>query len=305
MAEQTVSDVDLRAITARRYFPSPAAWEDEVLYFLMLDRFSDGRETGYLGNDGILVTNGATPPFQVADAGNAPRDGWVQSGQRFCGGSLLGLAGKIGYLERLGVSAIWISPIFKQLASRQTYHGYGIQDFLDVDSRFGTRDDLRALVQMAHDHGIKVILDIILNHTGDVFAYDADRYETRREDGTTFMDPRWDGSEYRPAGFRDAGGAPTLPFGPVNLAAHPGAHPDGAIWPRELQASSTFTRRGRINNWDHDPEFLDGDFSDLKNIQLGDGNVDDYRPSDALRALATVYKFWIAFPTSTASESIP
>ena len=296
MAERSIAEIDIRALTAaRRYFPSPIAWEDEVLYFLMLDRFSDGRERDYLANDGTLAPGGATPLFEPGDAGNAPRDAWVRAGQRFCGGTLPGLASKVGYLRRLGISAIWISPIFKQLASRETYHGYGIQDFLDVDPRFGTREDLRALVQTAHEHGVRVILDIILNHTGDVFDYDADRYETRRGDGSTFMDPRWDRGEYPVAGFRDAGGAPVLPFGPVDLAAHPAAHPHGAVWPREFQRASAFTRRGRISNWDFDPEFLEGDFFDLKNVHLGEGAVDEYRASEALETLAAVYKFWIAF----------
>ena len=255
MAERSIADLDLRSLTARRYFPSPTAWEDEVLYFLMLDRFSDGRETGYLGNDGVLVQTGTTPRFQAGDAGTAPRSTWVKAGQRFCGGTLRGVATKIGYLERLGISSIWISPVFKQLASRETYHGYGIQDFLDIDPRFGTRDDLRALVDTAHAHGIRVILDIILNHTGDVFGYNADRYETRADDGTTFFDPRWDGRGYQVAGFRDAGGATTLPLALVDLISHPAAHPHGAVWPSELQSASTFTRKGRISNWDFDPEF--------------------------------------------------
>ena len=295
MAEKSVAEIDFRSLSEGRFFPSPVAWEDEVLYFLLLDRFSDGRETDYLGNDGIRVTSGTTPPFQPGDAGSAARDRWVEAGQRFCGGTLRGLAGKIGYLERLGVSAIWLSPVFKQLASRQTYHGYGIQDYLDVDPRFGTRADLQALVRTAHDHGIRVILDVILNHSGDVFAYDADRYPARRADGSSFMDPRWDGREYPVAGFRDAEGQPTLELGPVDLARSPGAHPDGALWPRELQPAATFTRKGRIDNWDYEPEFLDGDFFDLKDVHLGRGDVDGYRPSDALRALALVYKFWIAF----------
>ncbi|HLF12257.1 MAG TPA: alpha-amylase family glycosyl hydrolase [Gammaproteobacteria bacterium] len=295
MTEQSIAEIDLHGLTARPYFPSPVAWEDEVLYFLMLDRFSDGRETDYVGNDGSRVLSGTTQPFGPADAGNAPRAAWVNAGQRFRGGTLRGLSGKIGYLKRLGVSAVWISPIFKQLASRETYHGYGVQNFLDVDPRFGSREDLRALVQTAHEHGIRVVLDIILNHTGDVFAYDADRYEIRRDDGSTFMDPRWDRREYRAAGFRAADGVPTLPFGPVDLAAHPGALPDGAVWPSELQAASTFTRKGRISNWDFDPEFLEGDFSDLKNVHLGQGGADDYHASDALKTLAAAYKFWIAF----------
>lgn len=291
MAEKSIADIDLRALTARRFFPSPTAWEDEVLYFLLVDRFSDDRETDFLDNSGVRHTAGTTPPFTEGDAAGAAREAWVRAGQRFCGGTLRGIASKVGYLARLGVTAVWISPVFKQLASRETYHGYGIQDFLDVDPRFGTRDDLRALVQTAHDHGIRVILDIILNHTGDVFGYAADRYPTPRGDGTTTMDPRWDGRPYRVAGFRDALGAPTLPFGPIPA---PG-HPDAAVWPRELQAAATFSLRGRIDNWDHDPEFLEGDFSDLKNVHLGRGPVDDYQPSDALQALAAVYKFWIAF----------
>jgi glycosidase len=295
MAERSVAELDLRALTARQFFPSPTAWEDEVLYFLMLDRFSDARETDYIDNDGARVRTGSTPPFETIHAGNAARDAWVQAGQRFCGGTLRGLATKIGYLSRLGVSAIWISPIFKQLNWRETYHGYGIQDFLDVDPRFGTREDLRDLVSVAHAHGVRVILDIILNHAGDVFAYDADRYSARADNGTVFLDPRWDGSEYRVAGFRDDRGRPTLPFGPVNLELEPDAHPHGALWPQELQNPAAFTRRGRIDNWDYAPEFLGGDFFDLKDINLGDGGVDDYRPSAALKVLAKVYQFWMAF----------
>ena len=61
------------------------------------------------------------------------------------------------------------------------------------------------------------------------------------------------------------------------------AWPDGAIWPAEFQEPATFTDQGRINNWDYDPEFLEGDFFDLKDIHLGTGAVDDYSPSPALR----------------------
>jgi glycosidase len=65
------------------------------------------------------------------------------------GGSLKGLTSKIGYLGRLGATALWISPIFKQVPYQETYHGYGIQNFLDVDPHFGTRADLRRLVRTA------------------------------------------------------------------------------------------------------------------------------------------------------------
>ncbi len=301
MIEKSLRDIDWNALAAERVFhPSPAAWEDQVLYFLMLDRFSDGREQGYLDNDGQLVTHGTTPPFESADEGNAqttPADAlrWKNAGVHFVGGTLKGLASKLGYLQRLGVTAVWISPVFKQVSFDETYHGYGIQNFLDVDPRFGTREDLRELVRLAHEKGIYVILDIILNHAGDVFAYHADRYPVQLPNGSTFMDPRWDGHRYDVLGFRDSHGHPTLPFGPLSQEEHPHGWPDGAIWPAELQTPETFTRQGYINNWDHDPEYRDADFFSLKDIDLGNGGIDAYEPSDALRTLIDVYRFWIAY----------
>lgn len=181
MAEKRLADLDLEQLRKRDFHPSPAAWEDQVLYFLMVDRFSDGTEQGYRDNDGHTVPGGATPMFQLGDAKNAIRTEddarrRTDAGAGFVGGTLKGLTSKIGYLRRLGVTAIWVSPVFKQVSFQETYHGYGIQNFLDVDPHFGTREDLKKLVETAHDHGIYVILDIILNHTGNVFAYDPDRH---------------------------------------------------------------------------------------------------------------------------------
>ncbi len=296
-----LADVDLTALTAgRTYFASPAAWEDEVLYFLMLDRFSDGRENGCRDNAGAVVTTGTTPAFQPSDRGNATatagdRTRWFDAGGKFVGGTLRGLESKIGYLARLGVTAIWISPVFKQVPSQESYHGYGIQNFLDVDPHFGTRDDLVSVVRTAHTHGIRVILDVILNHVGDVFAYAPQqlRCDVFDRDGNLIRkEACWqsDGTVYGVAGFRDAAGNPTLPFGPV-AASH---FPDGAIWPAELQAAETFTRKGKIRNWDHEPEFREGDFESLKDVHQGAGPVDDYRASAAFLGLCKSFQFWIA-----------
>jgi glycosidase len=300
MSEQRVTDLKLSELTRQRFFPSPAAWEDQVLYFLLVDRFSDGRETGYRDLAGDVVATGATAPFRPADAGNAIQTEddarrWRQAGGAFVGGTLRGLQSKLGYLRRMGVTAIWISPVLKQVAFHETYHGYGIQNFLDVDPHFGTREDLKALVQGAHEQGIYVILDVILNHAGDVFGYATDRYWTQDQDGQWFLDPRWDDRPYAVAGVRDRTGQPSLPLGVVDLAQHPEAWPDGAVWPAELQEPGTFTAKGRIANWDYDPEFLQGDFADLKDIHHGVGPIDDFRPSPALRALCEAYKFWIAY----------
>ena len=286
MTEKSLTELDFDGLTGRDYFPSPRRWSDQVLYFLMLDRFSDGKEKGYRGNDGALVTAGQTKPYTAADNANAvgsqaDAERWREAGASWNGGTLNGLTSKMGYLKRLGVTCVWVSPVFKQ-ASGTSYHGYAIQNFLEVDPHFGSRDDLRRMVQTAHDHGIRVILDIILNHSGDVFDYEA-------------VDPPWNGSQYPVKGFRDAEGKPSIPFGPVDLASPGKAWPDGAVWPAELQPLGTFMAKGRISNWDHDPEFREGDFWDLKDLRLGQGAVRGYAPSSALKALCDVYTFWIAY----------
>jgi len=301
MIEKSLNELDLRALTRRTFHPSPAAWEDQVLYFLMLDRFSNGKERGYLDNHGQFVQDGEIPPYQPGDYENAIQTEtgaarWREAGAHWVGGSLKGLTSKIGYLERLGVTAIWVSPIFKQVSFQDTYHGYGIQNFIDVDPHFGTREDLREMVLTAHEHGIYVILDVILNHSGDVFSYNPDRYWTQGPGtGQWYLDPRWDNGLYQVAGFHDPTGQPNLPFNLDELHDHPEAWPDGAVWPVEFQAPAAYTTKGRINNWDYDPEFREGDFFDLKDIHMGSGSVDDYQPSPTLWSLCQVYKYWIAY----------
>ena len=120
---------------------------------------------------------------------------------------------KLGYLRRLGITALWVSPPFRQVAFEPSYHGYGIQNFLDVDPHFGTREEFRDFVQAAHEQGIYVILDIIAHHTGNVFTYAPDRYTTHDPaSGQWYNDPRWDGKPYAVQGFNDRDGRPTLPF---------------------------------------------------------------------------------------------
>jgi glycosidase len=301
MVERSLQELDLVTLSDRTFTPSPAAWEDQVLYFLMLDRFSDGKEYDYFDNDGQPVLSGTTPLYQAGDAGNAVRTEqeaarWREAGVHWAGGTLKGLASKIGYLKRMGVTALWVSPIFKQVAYQDTYHGYGIQNFLEVDPHFGTRDDLREMVATAHRHGIYVILDIILNHSGNVFSYAPDRYWTQDPaNGQWYLDARWDSRPYAVAGFHDSAGQPHLPFEAGSMLHQPDAWPEGAIWPQEFQNPATFTTKGRISNWDYEPEFLDGDFFDLKDLHLGSGGVDDYIPSPAFWSLCQVYKFWIAY----------
>src|SRR5262249_29872560 len=177
--EQSLLELDFAGLTQRKFTPSPAAWEDQILYFLLLDRFSDGKEKdGYRDSDDRPVRTGDTPLYRPEDPGRVDYDIWLRAGGKWQGGSLKGLKSKLGYLRPLGVPALWVSRIFRQVAFEPSYHGYGIQNFLDVDPHFGTRAEFRELVAAAHEQGIYVILDIIAHHTGNVFAYAPNRYPT-------------------------------------------------------------------------------------------------------------------------------
>jgi glycosidase len=284
MTVRRVADLDLTTSAAAS--PSPSAWADEVLYFLLVDRFSDGREDGVRDLEGAVV-DGTTPRLRPGDEDGAVGSesgaaAWRAAGTSFAGGTLAGVRSKLGYLKRLGVTALWISPVLKQTATppgrASNYHGYATQDFLTVEPRFGDADALRDLVAAAHGAGLRVVLDVLLNHAGDVFAYDP-----------TVLDARWDGREYPVAGWRTPDGL--VPFTPEAAAA---AWPDGAVHPAELHPADTFTRRGRIVDWDRFPEFVEGDFESLKDIAHGRGELDDYRPSPALVALTRAYCWWIA-----------
>lgn len=285
---KSVKDIDFTSLRSGKYHPSPVAWEDQMLYFLLLDRFSDGLEKGFKGNNGKTVTTGKTPLYKPpTDNGNAVASeadaaAWRDAGGKWVGGNLKGLTGKVGYLKRMGITAIWVSPVFKQVSFQPTYHGYGIQDFLSVDPHFGDASELRSMVDTAHASGIYVILDIILNHCGDVFTYGV-------ENGA----PPWRGCMYPVSGFNDKSGSASIPF--KGLPGNP-ASPGGndAIWPRDFQCPDCFTRKGRISNWDYDPEFREGDFFDLKDLHHGCGPDDCYTPSPALLNLCEVYKYWIA-----------
>ena len=155
----------------QHYHPSPASWQDEVVYFLLVDRFSDGAENTRPLLDRSRLTN-ARP----TQANGEPWrwDAWAMSGSdRYQGGTLAGLTSKLDYLQELGVTAVWLSPVFRQRGHLDTYDGYGVQDFLEVDPRFGSRDDLVELVRQAHQRGLRVLLDVIFNHSGANWLYPA------------------------------------------------------------------------------------------------------------------------------------
>ncbi len=302
--ERYLSEIDWDGLTrGRSYYPSPARWEDEVLYFLLVDRFSDTSEYGGFADRAGNIVAGpdnrrTTPLFSLArDAGRADFPSWFAAGRTWCGGTLAGIRDKLGYLRRMGISAIWLSPVFRQVSGSDDYHGYGIQNFLDVDPHFGTRQELRDLVQEAHGLGIRVILDIILNHGGDVFSYQGNRPWFYHRGN------RWPVQGFRL--HRDDPGS--LPFAPLDPDRHAGAWPGGAVWPGEFQEPATWTCQGEIRNWDAFPEYLDGDFLALKDIHHGtalrdpnlardlERRIRSFGVAPTLVRLVEAYRFWIGW----------
>ena len=95
--EKSLLDIDFAALTRGPFTPSPAAWEDQVLYFLMLDRFSDGKEKGgYADVSGRPVNTGATPLYRPEDKGRLDYDTWFRAGSGWQGGTIQQVAAEIG-----------------------------------------------------------------------------------------------------------------------------------------------------------------------------------------------------------------
>lgn len=139
----------------------PFLWENATVYFLLTDRFNNADKANDLAYG------------RRADA--APLRG-------FAGGDLAGITAKIrqGYFRDLGVNALWITPPVEQIhagtdegtGKSYAFHGYWARDFTRVDANLGTEADMRQLVDTAHAHGIRVLLDVVMNHTGPVTELD-------------------------------------------------------------------------------------------------------------------------------------
>ncbi len=137
--------------------------EDEIIYFVLPDRF----ENGDTRNDRGGITGG---PLQ---------HGFDPTHKGFYhGGDLKGLTARLDYVQGMGITAIWFAPVFKNKPVQGKpgeesagYHGYWVTDFTQVDPHFGTNAEFKAFVDAAHARGMKVYMDIITNHTADVIDY--------------------------------------------------------------------------------------------------------------------------------------
>ncbi len=144
---------------------------DEVFYFVLPDRFANGDKSNDLGAD-------ANDKKRALSHGGFDK---TNKGM-FHGGDIKGLTAKLDYLDNMGITAIWLTPVLRNMAVQADsagYHGYWILDFSELDPHFGSNQDLKDFINKAHQRNIKVFFDIITNHTADVIKYK----ECHGEDG--------------------------------------------------------------------------------------------------------------------------
>ncbi|MBK8698635.1 MAG: alpha-amylase [Saprospiraceae bacterium] len=140
---------------------APFTWENATIYFMLTDRFNNGNKS----NDFVH-----------------PSDALPADNRGFMGGDVKGITLKIkeGYFDSLGVNAIWMTPLLQNVdgyvnegtGTSYGFHGYWTKDWTAFDSRVGTREEIAEMVKTAHEHGIRVVMDVIINHTGPVTAAD-------------------------------------------------------------------------------------------------------------------------------------
>lgn len=221
------------------------------MYLVLIDRFRNGDPS----ND---------------DFGKGEHD--PNDDDCFQGGDLKGVAEKLPYLKRLGIDAIWITPpVHNQWINPyirvRGYHGYWAYDFTRVDPHFGTLEDYKALVARAHRLGIKVIQDIVVNHTGNYFTVAPDGYDPRRPERN------WRRLEaaYPPEGEPKAPNDPVFRMNDPNVPEH---------------------KRAAVYNFT--PNITD--FTDRRQtLTYAMGDLDDInlRSPLAVERLKEIYRYWI------------
>ncbi|HEU5128693.1 MAG TPA: pullulanase-type alpha-1,6-glucosidase [Glycomyces sp.] len=254
----------------------------EQFYFVMTDRFADGDPSNNTGGiDGTALDHGFDP------------------GQRqfYQGGDLAGVEQRLDYIEGLGTTAIWLTPVVVnqpvQITDTWTgagYHGYWGTDFTAVDPHLGDDQQLQSLIAAAHERGIKIYLDIVVNHTADVIGYaeDGDAYVSKEDQPYRDAEGRpFDDANYAGSGEFPETGAETFPYTPVVEAGQ--EHRKKPEWLNDPamyhnRGESTFSGEsseygdfaGLDDLWTERPEVVQG-WTDVYADWIADAGVDGFR----------------------------
>jgi glycosidase len=157
--------------------PSPADWRDLVIYQVITDRYTDGN-----------------PANNAVEGQYVPADG-----ARIHGGDFAGLEQRLDYLQHLGVDALWVSPVV--LNANAEYHGYAARDFFSIAPHFGSLADLQSLAAALHARGMYLVIDVVVNHMGDLIDSGNPQYPDFQYPGTYTL--RWRNASKRYFGVFD------------------------------------------------------------------------------------------------------
>ncbi|MBX9851332.1 MAG: alpha-amylase [Cytophagaceae bacterium] len=234
----SVNNLDLLPKPGKHYWKNcHREWREEFIYFLLVDRFHDDRDRNPIIKK--ERSSGFGTPKQLSD---------------FYGGTIKGITKHLDYIKGLGCTALWLSPVFEN--DENSYHGYAIRNYLNIEPKFGTKEDMIELVEKAHNKDMRVFLDVVLNHSGDTWFYPGG-YRYYYHEGIQF------------------------PFGGWRSPDYP--------LPVELRNPDYYSRKGEIRNWDAIPETRDGDFFGLKNFL----NDESEKGKELQEILIKIHSYWI------------
>lgn len=175
----TVQAVEVETAEVSTAYPKSAddfTWDNVSMYFLLTDRFYNGDTS----ND-HSYNRGKNQDGSIANINNVAA---------FQGGDFTGITKKIeeGYFDKLGVNAIWVSGFCEQIHGyvvggdgkssfpHYSYHGYYALDFTELDANYGTEAEFKKMIDTAHEHNIRIVLDVVMNHPGYNSIYDMNEY---------------------------------------------------------------------------------------------------------------------------------
>ena len=235
---KSIKEINLKPKPGKSYWKNcHREWREEFIYFVLVDRFHDNNKRHSV-------------EFSERHFGFGDEKQLQQS----CSGTLRGIINNIEYIRNLGCTSIWLSPVFQN--NPESYHGYAVENYLEIDKRWGTKEDLAELVDIAHHMDMRVILDIVLHHTGDNWHYPG-HYDYNYSNGAQFPLESW---RY-----------------------------DDKPFPIELRNTELYNRKGQIINFDAYPETRDGDFFSLKALRNDESREALYVQD----LMITIHSYWI------------
>lgn len=226
--DSAISDSDAAALA--QVMPRARVASDSF-YFLMTDRYANGDPSNDSGSPDFAAG--------LASGGYKPADiGY------FHGGDFIGLTENLDRVKQMGFTAVWITPPFVQRAVQggsAAYHGYWIVDFTKIDPHLGTEADFAAFMAKAKALGLKVYLDIVVNHTADVIQYDGGGSFSETPKATAYI--------------------------PTDLVE--------AKAPAFLNELANYHNQGAISDWNNELQYQNGDFNSLDDIKTENQAVVD------------------------------